>query len=193
MRPVTPDPAFSAEAHPAPVAGCSCGFYAWYQPGDTRLVRGAMFGAIAGSGRLQLGTHGYRAERAKLVAIAPSEEFLGSDPIIRELLASLALAGVRTFEDPATLVEAFPPDDISTVVQHECDPHCKASAVGRARQLRQAMSDAQSQLMQMLVTGNAFLQPPEPAPADPRRDKALEQRRSRSTGPTQTRKRWWQP
>jgi hypothetical protein len=65
----------AAPAHdePAPVNGCSCGFYARYSPPPRTAAAGTpdlVNGAVALWGRLELHPHGMRAEHASVVALA---------------------------------------------------------------------------------------------------------------------------
>lgn len=59
-------------AHTPPATDCGCGLYAWYHPDDARADSG--FGnvtaVIAGQGRVILGEHGFRAQAARVEAIA---------------------------------------------------------------------------------------------------------------------------
>lgn len=59
--------------HAAPAPKCSCGFYAWYFPHDVAGYAGTwrLPVVIEGAGTLQLGENGFRAEQARVVAIAP--------------------------------------------------------------------------------------------------------------------------
>ena len=47
---------------------CSCGFYAYFSPGADQLS-GDVEGIIEGYGRVTVGSKGFRAERAKIVAL----------------------------------------------------------------------------------------------------------------------------
>jgi hypothetical protein len=58
---------------PAPVQGCSCGFYARYAPFARTASAGTpdlVAGAVALWGRLELHPHGIRAEHAQTLALA---------------------------------------------------------------------------------------------------------------------------
>jgi hypothetical protein len=133
---------FCAEPlHNAPADGCACGIYGWYDPRDSRLIASDVFGAIEVSGRVVLATHGFRAEKARVVAIAieprryPARlDLVGGSEASREQLHALAqwgaAQGIPVFASQSELVAAFPPDDVSGLVEHECGEQCSA---GRRR------------------------------------------------------------
>lgn len=70
----------------SPDPSCTCGIYARHDPNDlfdlvTRIDAGTLIiaGSILASGRIELGTRGFRAEHAKIEAISP---MLGLDQTI---------------------------------------------------------------------------------------------------------------
>lgn len=60
--------------HHAPVAKCTCGIYGWYEP-ETALLEHTQIvaGVMECTGTITLGTMGFRAQKAKIVAIAPGD------------------------------------------------------------------------------------------------------------------------
>jgi hypothetical protein len=132
---------FCAEPlHDPPTDGCACGIYGWYDPGDSRLVTGDVFGAIEVSGRVVLATHGFRAEKARVVAVAIEPPRMGSQLAYslgmdrgagREQLHALAqwcaAEGVPVFATREELISAFPSEDVSGLVEHECGEGCVAA------------------------------------------------------------------
>lgn len=191
---VAPDP-----RHAAPIADCTCGFYGWYRPGDIRIVPAPIRGVIEASGRVQLGTHGFRAERVRLLAISSGYV----DASTQSLLARLSAAGVKVYPILDELVQAFPPEDITGLIDHSCDERC--DELGR-RKISMAVPPAVSAQMQRNAQATArvleqlFQQLVNPSPSTPTTstqqaqdpyEKALEKRRTRGTGP-QHAKRWWQ-
>lgn len=106
--------------HPSPDARCKCGLYAWYHPDDTRIIPGDVFGAIEASGRVLLGAHGFRAERARLRGVV-----LRRAP--RQLVEALHDRNIPIFRDRAELLAWLPPDDVSNLVDHTCDEACQSS------------------------------------------------------------------
>jgi hypothetical protein len=106
----------------APADTCMCGFYGWYSPHDTRLMAGDVLGAIEVRGRVLLGTHGFRAERARVLGLVlpagPKADLLRV--LCREQL-------VPTYASVDELVEHLPADDVSQLVgPHTCagNPQC---------------------------------------------------------------------
>lgn len=98
--------------HAAPHATCSCGIYAWYRPGDL-ADDGDVFGVIEATGRVLLGTSGFRAERARIVALCVPDD---GDGIATRLAARY---GVPAFTAPADLLDAFPPEDVTALLGRE--------------------------------------------------------------------------
>lgn len=56
-------------AHAAPNANCSCGFYAYYGADQTESHVGNVTGIIEASGRVIVGSKGFKAEKARVVAL----------------------------------------------------------------------------------------------------------------------------
>lgn len=62
------------EEHSAPVQDCTCGFYAWNVHSVSTVIRenliyGYAPGIVALTGRILVGERGYRAEKARIVAL----------------------------------------------------------------------------------------------------------------------------
>lgn len=114
--------------HPAPQADCTCGLYAWYDPTDRRIplggCTGPVFGVVQATGRVVLGTHGMRAERLEVVAITAEDEHT------RHLLRWY---GYPVHDSAEAMLAAYPPEDVSALVQHECDGGCLERASGPGR------------------------------------------------------------
>ncbi len=124
--------------HQAPSVDCACGIYGWYHPDDSRIVPASVFGVIAASGRIVMGTHGFRAARAQVVAVTTE------DPEIRDMLSGL---GYQVFDNREQLLGAFPPQDVSALVDHQCDGTCPSEATSW-RTLRITGSGPSSGLLQ---------------------------------------------
>lgn len=66
------------DCHQPPVAGCGCGFWAYWKPGDAGGHSAGsnemlpVLGVIEGTGRVIHGEKGFRAQRAKIVALQPA-------------------------------------------------------------------------------------------------------------------------
>jgi len=94
-------------AHRAPERDCHCGIYAWYSPADARTFSSEVFGVVQASGLVMLGTSGYRAEHARITAIATRN---------RRLADACRDAGIAVYRRRRDLVADHPPDDVSTLV-----------------------------------------------------------------------------
>lgn len=109
-----------APAHEAPSHECACGFYGWYRPADTRIVPAGVFGAVRATGRVVLGTHGFRAQQLQVLAVTAA---LADDR------ATLRRAGFIVYDTREQLLRAHPPEDISALVDHHCDHRCRTIPV----------------------------------------------------------------
>jgi hypothetical protein len=194
------------QVHFAPDAHCRCGIYGWYDPADERIphpaASGSVFGVVQATGRVILGTHGFRAEKAQVLAVT------ADDPGQREQLRS---AGYRVFDSRDELLAAYPPDDVSGLVDHDCDGTCQGRALESWSFVTQvshtahvhwaslaSMTASWQQVQAAFTQGGLVVQQVAAAvtaeadkvreerkaasAADPRRH-ALEQRRQRGTGP----------
>lgn len=56
--------------HASPSADCGCGLYGWYLPGSATVALGPASAVIAARGRCILGDRGFRAEHARIEAVA---------------------------------------------------------------------------------------------------------------------------
>lgn len=103
----------------APNGRCTCGFYAWYTPDDGRIVPGPVIGVIRASGRILLGSHGFRAEKVQVVALVCGL------PLLARVLRSHGYVVYPTLEQ---LVAAHPPEDMSGLIDHQCGLTCAGQA-----------------------------------------------------------------
>jgi hypothetical protein len=99
--------------HRAPGADCTCGIYGWYSPDDPlNEHRGEVVGVTENSGKIQLGTRGFRTERSKILAIAPTPNTSFS-PFTRHKFREMfrvQYPRVETFLSFQQLVKRYPPD-----------------------------------------------------------------------------------
>ncbi|HET9609855.1 MAG TPA: hypothetical protein VFP06_09610 [Acidimicrobiales bacterium] len=93
--------------HRAPAAGCRCGIYGWYDPTDTGMVSARVFGVIEASGLVLMGERGFRAERARIVAVVSRN---------RRLTAACERAGIAVYRRRRDLVRELPPEDLSPLL-----------------------------------------------------------------------------
>lgn len=101
------DPEPSDGDHRAPAAGCRCGIYGWYDPTDTGMVSARVFGVMEASGLVLMGERGFRAERARIVAVVSRN---------RRLTAACERAGIAVYRRRRDLVRDFPPEDLSPLL-----------------------------------------------------------------------------
>lgn len=118
----------SIAPHIAPGRDCTCGFYARTADDLHGYGMDGIQGIIKASGRTVLGRNGFRAERARIVALYGSSwsgsyfEYLNWEnvawannfPEAREKLADYY--GVPFFSTKEEAFEAFPPDDLSALL-----------------------------------------------------------------------------
>lgn len=190
---------FFARPHPewqAPAAGCSCGLYAYYRPSTVRSGPAAVFGAVEVSGRVILATRGLKAERMRILALVAADD--------EEEHQLLQRYGVPTYRSHAALLEDFPPQDYSALVDVDESDALDLARGGLVRvavkvdlaPFIQAIDKAAHELAaaagltareageNLRRVGIAFAQPiPELAAVVDAKARALELRRHRSTGP----------
>ena len=117
--PVTTASCHRDPRHRAPELTCACGLYAWWRAEDamSRRSSGQVTAVVQGSGRVAVGAHGFRAERASVVAVLLPPRHTTS-PAWRERVAQVV--GER-YPDAALvdglrqLVRRFPHDDLSAL------------------------------------------------------------------------------
>jgi hypothetical protein len=96
-----------APDHPAPSPGCTCGIYAWYEPEDAGILNARVFGAIQASGVVLMGERGFRAERARVVAVVTRN---------RRLCAACEAAGIAVYRNRRSLLRDYPPEDLRSLL-----------------------------------------------------------------------------
>lgn len=111
--------------HKSPEISCYCGIYAHYLPIESYTRNyPAVFGVIEGSGKILMGTKGFRAEKAKILALAGyghhNEWFEVSDSersrYGREsLLEFCDSIGVHYFDDVQEMIHQFPQVDLTSL------------------------------------------------------------------------------
>lgn len=96
---------------PYPDRGC-CGFYAKYRPQWNQIPRSvAVPGVIEAKGRIILGTKGFRAQQARIVALIKPET-----PYENNSIFAAEAYGVPLFNTVEEALEAFPPHDVEELV-----------------------------------------------------------------------------
>lgn len=99
---------------------CTCGFYARYSPDDLLDMNISLdrtvVGVIEATNRVAHGTRGFRAEKARILAICPVSNLLY--PSRKTLPALAEYYEIDLFRNMEELVWRFPPDDVSAFVSH---------------------------------------------------------------------------
>lgn len=111
--------------HKSPEISCYCGIYAHYLPLESYTRNyPAVFGVIEASGKILMGTKGFRAEKAKILALGGyghhNEWFEVSIPeqsrYAREsLLEFCDSIGVYYFDDVEEMIHQFPQVDLTSL------------------------------------------------------------------------------
>ena len=105
--------------HATPVQGCACGLHAWYDVADARAhaLPGEVTAVVRASGTVLLGEHGWRAERAEVVAVALPGRRTSTDARRERIRAVVAAAHpeAEVLEDVRELERRFAPDDLSAL------------------------------------------------------------------------------
>lgn len=126
--------------HRAPVRDCTCGIYGWYDPDDSRLAKGDVFGAVEITGRAVMASHGFRAERARILALAieaPAPRRISAWAMMPDRMPATTAElhdiarwaktqGIPVFATRAAMLAEFPPQDVSSLVKHDCEASCTA-------------------------------------------------------------------
>lgn len=107
--------------HAAPAAECHCGIYGWYDPADTGMLRARVFGVVEASGLVLMGDRGFRAERARIVAVVARN---------RRLTAACEQAGIAVYRRRRDLLRDCPPEDLSALLGDAPDPEQPAPPGG---------------------------------------------------------------
>lgn len=133
--------------HQAPVRDCSCGIYGWYTPEWTqREHTGGVMGVIETSGRLVLGSRGCRAEKAKIVAIAPVDTLSATVMDIMNVWLKRRYPDVVIYEKMSKLLRNFPPEldtlsNLGIEVEGTQAAPSKISKISNVSAIWQAMQD----------------------------------------------------
>ena len=121
-------------AHRPPVEGCGCGLHAWHHASDAlaRTAQGAVVGAVRAHGRIVLAEHGFRAERADIVAVClPARWTARRRAEVRERLTA-TYPGLEVHDSARVFRRRFPAEELSALgvcsrptakVRHDCLLH----------------------------------------------------------------------
>lgn len=117
--PVAPEPApVPAPDPPHSYETCKCGFYAYYDGSDDYHQEGYISGVVEGYGETLIGTRGFRAMKARIVALhIPTDVPVHLSRLVARNYAEVAI--LPSFND---MVTEFPPDGGSAELTPETDP-----------------------------------------------------------------------
>lgn len=118
------------EEHSSPYMECSCGIYAHYLPLESYERTYNIFGVIEASGRIFMGTKGFRAEKAKIVALSgygPCTQWFTTKEKTRgiyppDVVDFCTSIGVPYFPTVKQMVYEFPQVDLSSLGVPSLEP-----------------------------------------------------------------------
>lgn len=113
----------SSATHVSPDVSCTCGIYAHYLPLESYEKTKNIFGVVECSGKLLMGTKGFRAEKAKIVALAgygPCTQFFETRKKTRgeypeDVVDFCTSIGVPYFPTVKQMVYEFPQIDLTSL------------------------------------------------------------------------------
>lgn len=118
------------ETHSSPDIDCTCGIYAHYLPLESYERQNNIFGVVEASGRILMGTKGFRAEKAKIVALSgygsgnqwfeTKEKTRGIYP--EEVVDFCTEIGVPYFPTVKQMVYEFPQVDLTSLGVPSLEP-----------------------------------------------------------------------
>lgn len=114
----------SPEKHRSPDLDCTCGIYAHYLPIESYERQNSnVFGVVEASGKILMGTKGFRAEKVKILALSSlggcSPWFESKKPAVpeatRRVIDFCTSIGVPYFPTVEKMVHEFPQKDLSSL------------------------------------------------------------------------------
>ncbi|WP_091232530.1 hypothetical protein [Microbacterium sp. 3J1] len=100
------------------IAECAHGFYGYYEGSNDYYESGRVMGVIEAYGETIIGSRGFRASKARIVALhIPSEISFG-----RRRLITRNYPGLAIFDSFDAMVAEFPPDDAGHGLNPDNDP-----------------------------------------------------------------------
>lgn len=109
-------------SHRSPDKGCSCGFYINYLPGQTFYKNGydsmVFRGVVETSGRILLSEKGFRAEKMKLVALAPETDVNMSRYSSQSYTDKVknTYTSLDVFKTVKDMYDKYPQQDLSSLI-----------------------------------------------------------------------------
>ena len=102
-----------ADGHTSPSIQCTCGIYAWYAPDDAGMLSARVFGVVQASGLVLMGDSGFRAQRARIVAVVTRN---------RRVASACTAAGIAVYRRRRELLEDYPRDDLTSLLGEQRSP-----------------------------------------------------------------------
>lgn len=100
------------------IVDCAHGFYGYYEGSNDYYEHGRVMGVVEAYGETIIGSRGFRASKARIVALhIPSEISVG-----RRRLIARNYPGVAVFDSFDAMVAEFPPDDAGLGLNPTTDP-----------------------------------------------------------------------
>lgn len=100
------------------IADCAHGFYGYYEGSNDYYETGRVMGVVEGYGETIIGSRGFRASKARIVALHIPAEI----PYGRRRLIARNYPGIPTFESFDAMVAECPPDDAGYGISPDTDP-----------------------------------------------------------------------
>lgn len=97
---------------------CAHGFYGYYEGSNDYYESGRVMGVVEGYGETIIGSRGFRAAKARIVALHIPAEI----PYGRRRLIARNYPGIPTFDSFDSMVAEFPPDDAGHGINPDTDP-----------------------------------------------------------------------
>lgn len=110
---------------PVPHGPCSCGFYASHRGFPLEYLGHPVFAVVKATGRILLGDLGFRSEKVEVEALSAGnrQHWIATEAIEQEwdarytrLHALGRVFNVPTFENPAEMLAAYPPQDLTGLI-----------------------------------------------------------------------------
>lgn len=102
----------------ANLATCGHGFYGYYDGSNDYYEKGRVMGVIEGYGETVIGSRGFRAMKARIVALRIPKHV----PAAKRLMVLRNYPEVPVFDRFSQMVAEFPPDDAGSGVSPQSDP-----------------------------------------------------------------------
>lgn len=107
-----------ADRPPHSIADCGHGFYGYYEGSNDYYAAGRVMGVVEAYGETIIGSRGFRASKARIVALhVPPEISVGKRRLIARNYPEVAI-----FDSFDAMVSEFPPDDAGHGLNPDTDP-----------------------------------------------------------------------